>query len=409
MAARAAARAMRFGICAALCAAAWSCGGGGSLSPTASSGGTTPAAPNVVSIVVDAGPANNAVNTPYTTVTVCVPGTKNCQTIDHIEVDTQSFGLRILAPVLNLSLPVQAAANGSSLLECAAFADGYSWGPIALVDVQISGESAGSVPIQLIGDARFPNVPSACSSQGPTEEDTVAAFGANGILGVGVFDQDCGPVCVSTVDNGDYFACTATLCENTAEPLAEQVANPVALFAKDNNGSIMELPSVASQGAATVTGSLIFGIDTQTNNASGSETVLTVDPNFGYLTASFNGQTLSMSFIDSGSNGIFFDDTAIPACTAADYTEFYCPASTLNLTVTLQGNNGVNATVDFAVGNAQSLGTDNPSFVVFPTLAGTNPESGSFDYGLPFFFGRRVATALENRTTTVGTGPYIAY
>jgi len=409
MAARAAARAMRFGICAALCAAAWSCGGGGSLSPTASSGGTTPTAPNVVSIVVDAGPANNAVNTPYTTVTVCVPGTKNCQTIDHIEVDTQSFGLRILAPVLNLSLPVQAAANGSSLLECAAFADGYSWGPIALVDVQISGESAGSVPIQLIGDARFPNVPSACSSQGPTEEDTVAAFGANGILGVGVFDQDCGPVCVSTVDNGDYFACTATLCENTAEPLAEQVANPVALFAKDNNGSIMELSRVASQGAATVTGSLIFGIDTQTNNASGSETVLTVDPNFGYLTASFNGQTLSMSFIDSGSNGIFFDDTAIPACTAADYTEFYCPASTLNLTVTLQGNNGVNATVDFAVGNAQSLGTDNPSFVVFPTLAGTNPASGSFDYGLPFFFGRRVATALENRTTTVGTGPYIAY
>jgi hypothetical protein len=409
MAARAAARAMRFGICAALCAIAWSCGGGGTLSPTGSSGGTTPTAPNVVSVVVDAGPANNDVNTPFITVTVCVPGTKNCQTIDHIEVDTQSFGLRILAPALNLSLPVQAAANGSSLLECAAFADGYSWGPVALVDVQISGESAGSVPIQLIGDARFPNVPAACSSQGPTEEDTVAAFGANGILGVGVFGQDCGTECVTTVANGVYFACTATLCQNTAEPLAEQVANPVALFAKDNNGSIMEFPSVASQGAATVTGSLIFGIDTQTNNASGSETVLTVDPNFGFLTASFNGQTLSMSFIDSGTNGIFFDDTAIPACTATDYTEFYCPASTLTLPVTLQGNNGVNATVDFAVGNAQSLGTDNPSFVVFPTLAGSNPTSGSFDYGLPFFFGRRVATALENRTTTVGTGPYIAY
>lgn len=410
MAAGAATRVLRFGIYATLCVSAWSCGGGSNtLSSSGSSGGTTPAAPNVVSVVVDAGPANNTINTLYTTVTVCVPGTTNCQTIDHIEVDTQSFGLRILAPVLTLSLPVQAAANGNSLLECAVFADGYSWGPIALVDVQISGESAASVPVQLIGDSRFPNVPANCSSQGPTEEDTVATFGANGILGVGVFEQDCGTVCVSTVDNEVYFACTATLCDNTAEPLAKQVANPVALFAKDNNGNIIELPSVAPQGAATVTGSLIFGIDTQTNNASGTETVLTVDPSFGFLTATFNGQSLSMSFIDSGTNGIYFDDAAIPACTATDYTEFYCPASALDLTVTLQGNNGVNAAVDFTVGNAQTLGTDNPSFVVFPTLAGSNPISGSFDYGLPFFFGRRVATALENRTTSVGTGPYVAY
>ena len=409
MAAGAAARAMRFAICAMLCASAWSCGGGGTFSSTGTSAGTTPAASNVVSVVVDAGPANNTINTLYTTVTVCVPGTTNCQTIDHIEVDTQSFGLRILAPVLTLSLPVQAAANGGSLLECAAFADGYSWGPIALVDVQISGESASSVPIQLIGDARFPNVPVDCSSQGLTEEDTVALFGANGILGVGVFDQDCGPQCVSTVDNDIYFACTSTLCENTAEPLANQVANPVALFAKDNNGSIIELPNVASQGAATVTGSLIFGIDTQTNNASGTETVLTVDPDYGFLTASFDDQSLNMSFIDSGSNGIYFNDADIPACTSTDYTNFYCPASTLNLTVTLQGNNGVNAAVPFAVGNAQTLGMDNPSFVVFPTLAGTYSTSGTFDYGLPFFFGRRVATALENRSTTVGTGPYVAY
>ena len=402
------ARAWRVGVCGALCLPVLSCGGGGGGSLSAAS--SAPTGSNVAGIVVDAGPTSTSpdVNTLFTTVTVCVPGTASCQTIDHIQVDTASYGLRLLAPVLTLSLPVQTAANGASLLECTQFVDGYSWGPVTLADVKISGESASSVPVQVIGDPSFATVPANCSSVGPAE-DTVAAFGANGILGVGVFDQDCGPVCVSTVDNGDYFACTATLCENTAEPLAEQVANPVALFAKDNNGSIMEFPSVASQGAATVTGSLTFGIDTQTNNASGSETVLTVDPNFGYLTASFNGQTLSMSFIDSGSNGIFFDDTAIAACTATDYTEFYCPASTLNLTVALQGNNGVNATVNFAVDNAQSLGTNNPSFVVFSTLAGSNPTSGSFDYGLPFFFGRRVATALENRTTTVGTGPYIAY
>jgi hypothetical protein len=33
----------------------------------------------------------------------------------------------------------------------------------------------------------------------------------------------------------------------------------------------------------------------------------------------------------------------------------------------------------------------------------------SFDWGLPFFFGRRVANAIEGATTSVGTGPYVAY
>jgi hypothetical protein len=400
----------RFALCAALAMSALSCGGGSNtLSAAGSSSVTTPAASNVVSVIVDSGPANNTVNTLYTTVTVCVPSTTTCQTIDNIEVDTQSFGLRILAPVLTLSLPVQPSSNGSSLVECAAFADGYSWGPIALVDIQISGELASSVPVQLIGDSRFPSIPAECSSQGPTAEDTVAAFGANGILGIGVFNQDCGSQCVSTVDNEVYFACTSSLCQSATATLAQQVANPVALFAKDNNGSIIELPGVAEQGAATLTGSLIFGIDTQTNNASGTQTVLTVDPDFGFLSAEFNSQSLSMSFIDSGSSGIFFTDTDIAQCTDPDYTNFYCPASTLDLTVTLQGQNGVNIAVPFMVDNAETLGNNNPSYVVFPTLAGTNSISGSFDFGLPFYYGNRVATAMENRTTTVGTGPYVAF
>jgi hypothetical protein len=401
-------------LCAALCLSALGCGGGHSGTSTSAGvgGGSPPAASNVVSVVVDAGPTSTSpdVNTLFTTVTVCTPGsTTNCQTIDHIQVDTQSFGLRILAPALTLALPVQSAAIGGSLVECTAFADGYSWGPVALADVQISGESASSVPVQVIGDPSFSNIPASCSGQAPTEEDTVAAFGANGILGIGVFDQDCGPTCVTTADNGFYYACTSTQCQATAVPLTNQVTNPVSLFATDNNGSIIELPSVAAQGVATLTGSLIFGIDTQSNNASGSETVLTVDPQFGYLTAIFAGQPLNMSFIDSGSNGIYFTDTGIVQCTDPSYAQFYCPAGTLNLTVTLQGANGVSAEIGFSVDNAQTLGANNPTFTALPTLAGTYPTPGSFDYGLPFYYGRRVATALESGTTSLGTGPYVAY
>jgi hypothetical protein len=394
-------------VCAALCVSAISCGGGRTLSGSGTGGGT---ATNVASVLVDAGPANNTVNTLYTSVTVCVPGsTTNCQTIDHIQVDTGSFGLRILSSALTLSLPLQSATDGNSLVECTVFADGYSWGPIARADVQIAGETASSVPVQIVGDASFTQVPSDCSASGPTEEDTVTSFGANGILGIGVFAQDCGDLCVSTAEPAAYYSCAGTTCQATTVPLADQVPNPVSLFAVDNNGSILVLPSVASEGAATVTGSLIFGVDTESNNASGSETVLTVDPDSAYLTAVFNGQSLNQSFIDSGSNGIYFNDADLPVCTASGYTDFYCPTSTQNLAVTLEGANGVSAVVDFSVVSAETLGTDNPTFLVFPTLAGTSAVPESFDFGLPFFFGRRVATVLQSKTTAVGTGPYIAF
>ena len=402
---------MRAALCVMLCASALSCGGGkGSGFSSGGSGDPPPPASNVASVIVDAGPTKNNVNTLYTSVTVCVPGsTTNCQTIDHIEVDTASFGLRILAPVLTLTLPVQKASDGNSLVECTVFADGYSWGPVVKADLQVGGEAASSVPIQVIGDSRFATVPANCSDSGPTEEDTVATFGANGILGIGVFAQDCGPACVTSADAQFYYSCSSTVCQPTMVPLASQVPNPISMFATDNNGSIIDLPSVASQGALTVTGSLIFGVDTQSNNASGAQTVLTVDPDFGILTANFNGQPLSQSFIDSGSNGIYFDDTNLTVCTATGLTDFYCPASVQNLTVTLQGADGVTANVNFSVGNAQTLSTDNPTFTALPTLAGTTPVADSFDFGLPFFYGRRVATVLESQTTSAGTGPYIAY
>jgi len=33
----------------------------------------------------------------------------------------------------------------------------------------------------------------------------------------------------------------------------------------------------------------------------------------------------------------------------------------------------------------------------------------SFDFGAPFFFGRRVYMAFEQRTSPAGNGPYFAY
>ena len=67
---------------------------------------TAPAAANVASVVVDAGPAGTSdVNTLFTTVTVCVPGsTTSCQTIDHIQVDTASYRAAHTGPGADLEL-----------------------------------------------------------------------------------------------------------------------------------------------------------------------------------------------------------------------------------------------------------------------------------------------------------------
>lgn len=407
-------RVFRGGLALVLVLIGTSCGGGNA--PGGSSSSTTAtvaAASNVVPVVVNGGPtaASPTVNTLYTTVTICVPGsTTQCQTIDNVQVDTGSYGLRVLASVLSLALPVTLAPNGNSLLECTQFVDGYSWGPVASADIQVSGETAASVPIQVIGDPSFSVVPNACSSTGPAE-NTVATFGANGILGIGVFEQDCGSACVSDPTVGDYYACTlAGACVGTVAPLTSQVLNPVPLFPVDNNGTLIDLPSVASPGEATLTGSLIFGIDTESNNASGTQSVLTVDPGAGTFTTVFDGQTLSASFIDSGTNGIFFNDSSIPACTNQGYSGFYCPTSTDSLSGTLTGLNGVSAMADFQVANAETIATDDPTFTVLSSLAGTySSATDTFDWGLPFYYGRRVATAIEGHSTAVNTGPYIAF
>jgi hypothetical protein len=413
-------RAVRMGLGVALCLSAISCGGGGG-GRTSTTPPPPPPAVNTTSVIVDQGPKDangnvvGSVNTLFTSVTVCVPGsTTSCQTIDHIQVDTGSYGLRLLAPVLmtTFTLPVETLSNGNSLLECTTFVDGYSWGPVALADLTIAGETAKSLPVQVIGDSRFTTVPTTCSGTG-TQEDTVAKFGANGILGVGPFQLDCGDC--DTVLHPQYYACaTAANCVETLVPAAMQVPNPVTLFAADNNGIIIDLPTVAPTGAVTLSGQLTFGIDTQSNNQSGAQTVLTLD-GMAELLMTFNGQTLAQSFIDSGSNGIYFADSSIATCTTTGLTNFYCPATTLSLGLSIQGaNNGVMVNnLVFTVGNTETMVTTAPTdtYNVLPELAGTLPagNAGSFDYGLAFFYGKRIAVAVEGSKTSVGTGPYIAF
>ena len=412
-------------LCVAGCGGGTGLGGTG-LGGTSGGGGTTPTGSNVQAITVDTGPAalvnagTPAVNTAYTTVTVCSPGsTTNCQTIDHIQVDTGSSGLRILASVLTISLPLQVDSNSNVIAECTQFVDGSSWGPIRQADVKVGGETASTQEVQVIGDAAYPTVGAGCTG---TAENTVTAFGANGILGVGPFIQDCGQGC-EVQGHAVYFTCpTSTTCADTGMPLTLQVANPVASFATDNNGVIIQLPTVASAGAAAVDGYLIFGIGTQSNNGLGSATVFPLGSS-GELTTNYNQTALQSSFIDSGSNAYYFPDSTIAVCASnTSAPGFYCPASTLSLSATMVSPvNGTSLSVGFSVASATSLFSGSTVIAAANNLAapstsvnntgGSSTFNGgdSFDWGLPFYFGRSVYTAIETRTTSGGTGPYFAF
>jgi Protein of unknown function (DUF3443) len=365
-----------------------------------------PPGSNALAISVNAGPAGNYANGAFASVTVCAPGTTTCQTIPGVLVDTGSSGLRVLSSALTASLSQQKAQDGNPVVECLPFVSGFTWGPVETADIQMAGEKASSVPIQVLSDTDFP-IPTACANQG-TSMDTLSTLGANGILGVGVFEQDCGSACVSSPNPGLYYECPASGCVPAEEALAQQVQNPVALFSADNNGVVIEMPA-ANAPEASLSGSLIFGIGTQSNNALGSATVYATDANGNFITT-FKSQPYSASFIDSGSNGLYFLDsniTGIPVCPSD--TVFYCPASTQSLSAVNQGANGSGSgTVNFSVDNADSLFQNNPNAFVFGTLAGPNSLAG-FDWGLPFFYGRHVFTAIEGRTTPGGTGPYWAY
>ncbi len=392
------------------CAVSVGCGGGSSSTKTTS---IMQSGSNVAPIVVNSGPANLYANGAFASVTVCVPGTSTCQTIDGVLVDTGSSGLRIVSSVLTVALPQQKAPSGSPVEECLTFLGSYTWGPVQTGDVQIAGEKAGSVPIQVLSDTDFA-VPTGCTSSGFQSADTVGHLGANGILGIGNAAQDCG----SSSGCGLYYECPSTgSCTATPEAVAQQVTNPVALFPSDNNGVIVELPAVSGS-EATVNGSLVFGIGTQSNNGLGSATVYVIDDTFSF-NVEYNGTSYGGSFIDSGSNGYFFlDSSIVPALTDCPKTSpaygFYCPTSTQNLSATNLGTNGASGTVDFSIANAETL-FKNSNDTAFSQLggpsipAGTNSSQAYFDWGLPFFYGRNVYTAIEKKSTPGGTGPYWAY
>jgi len=386
----------------ALAAGCGACGGGES-----SGGGTTPSPPvvsgdNVLAITVNGSLCSNNsyINKPCVSVTICTPAISSCQTINDILLDTGDSGLRIFKQVLGVSL-TQVMSGGNPVAECIQYADGSSvWGPVKTAGVVLGNEPAVQVPIQVI-DSAFGTAPTACSFA----YQTPAEAGYNGSLGVSFFEQDCGTTCSAAAGNGIYYACSGATCNGAAVALSSQVQNPVALLPVDNNGVIVQLPSVPASGSPSVNGYLILGIGTRSNNVPSGVTAYAANAVGNFITT-FNGSDYT-GFIDTGSNGLFFPSPStgtLPDC--ASYSAWYCPSSTHDLSATNRGASGApSGVVSFQIANFETLYVTTINNV-FADIGGDNMD---FDWGLPFHLGRNVYIGIEGKGSSLGNGPYWAY
>jgi hypothetical protein len=383
--------------------------GSTTITVSASDGTTADGTPsrNAMAVTVNGAlcSANSYPNKPCVSVTVCMPGTTTCTTITDILLDTGSFGLRLFKQPLGLDLPPAPGAAGG-LAECIQFADGSSeWGPIRMARVILGNEPPIEIPVHVF-DTTFGPPPAAC-----LDADTdPAKAGFNGILGVGLFPQDCGSRCANSAANGMYFSCSGTACTGTAVAVADQVKNPVAFLPQDNNGILVRFPALPATGAPSVDGTIFFGIGTQPNNTPSGVKAFPVNQ-FGEISTVFNGVS-NGSFIDSGSNGIFFSQPSqpsppvLPVCNTP-FAAWYCPAAEIALTATAVAAFGSPiAEVPFRIGNFSALTAGGNR--VFDNIGG--PAHGNvFDWGFPFFLGRNVFIGIEGKDTNLGKGPFWAF
>ena len=363
-------------------------------------------------------------------------------------MDTDSVGLRILASAVpsNVSLKTLTDSSGNAINECYEFGSlNYVWGPVAMATVQIGSEMATAepgagantgIPIQLISATSDAPSGAQCLSGGGGNLNTVASLGSNGILGIGLDPQDCsyygGNGCTSSTTDPYYIGCSNTTCGYENMPVADQVWNPVATFPSDNNGESIQLPSIPSNGAAnnTVTGTLTFGIGTQSNNAiPGSAGVYEVDDvgSFGIATyngVQYNSSNSGGSFIDSGSNALYVSDETTLGTTdcliSSTDIGFYCPSSNLNLSLGLAaavggvpGTAGTSTTVSLPIENAITtlFPTNNAAFndlaggsCIPATGSPCSASTDSWDLGLPFFFGRTIFVGIEGTNASYPYG-----
>ncbi len=404
-------------------------------------------------------------NIPYVSVYLCAPGsTTNCAWIDHIEVDTGSEGLRVLASaiptnVLNGMTSQTAssfapAAPPGNIGECYAFVSSFFWGGVRSADVTLGGTvappgnpgstglTAHNLHLQVLNDPLLNIGPPQgnCGIQGQSSTNLVNTANdirANGILGVGLFADDCHtplPVgssgsCNPNGSPAGYYSCANNVCTPVGPGasggpinVGASVANPASAVGK--SGVSITLNSAATSNSTSVAGVLNYGFTTAPSN------IQVADPVNAYITSTVNGVNYPVanaggSYVDSGSNAIYFSNqvtgTSLPdqnignlaSCTTSA-NPFACisGASTLTLPTSMGSYLAASGTFTISpspiVNDAQSLfnASNGPAYEGLAIVDAAYTAPGTFAWGLPFFYSRTVYFGIYDGTANT---PYYGF
>lgn len=371
------------------------------LIPLPTPGGYTPtpvpSSGNNLHIQITPGGTCGTPNLPCATVTICQPGTTNCDTVNNILVDTGSFGLRVfgsLLPNTGSSLtPME--SGGLAVAECVSYADLTSnWGPVVYANVTLNTLTTTSpIPIQVL-NANFVGADANC----PNAVATPTEFGINGILGIGPLNTD---------QFGTYYTCDSTSCNSLDTPPAF-LTNPVTMFSPgNNNGLTLTFAPVPSNGATGADGYAIFGVGSNTSNTPNAGTLykafqIESSNNLAFNVDSVFSSTAYPSFLDTGSNYFFLPEGSFPDC-GGTTPGLFCPSSNTSESATMVGTNGfglaTSTLINFNISNANSLLASNNT--AFSNLGGSFMGLDAIDWGLPFYLGRTVYVVFANTTATI--------
>ncbi len=372
---------------------------GPTIVATNSSNAATALADNVIPLSVQT--PNYDINRALISVTVCVPGTSVCETVDNVMVDTGSVGLRLQRSALKHPelFPATAGPDAHALAECYRFVSSAAWGVVTRVDLRLAAMQASSVPIQIVDEASASYAdhprPDSCLNGGkPT---------SNGTLGIAAVSlNDCKDPCFISLRTPRYYECTVDGCTPIAKPVPAtfRVVHPIAALPSDNNGYVLDVQPVPASGAIATPGTLTLGIGTRSNNALDVTNVVDLAPD-GTFTTVWNGQSYSASYFDTGTEEYYF---ATSPAEARECGSHWCATPEAEFSATLKGQT-TDATAKFRVGDSASLvRSGNGAFRNVAMVA--NQDSRAFVWGMPFFVGRKVFVRMTDGSSGSGNAYY---
>ena len=369
--------------------------------------GVAQAAVNIVPVEVRQLYSGDASNHLFVDVTVC-NAKQQCRTVPNVLVDTGSPGLRLHRQALGgLSLDEVTILDQRPLGKWSHFGSGDLWSRVHWAQVRIGGvETTQAIPIELFDDPSPDEIlPAGYGSVDLRgQRDRIPG---NGILGISprhhartgyfVFEAPWG-----ATSNGRW--------DRVFVGEAVQVVNPIVHFpAPYDNGSVISLPEVDWRaGQDSAQGWLGFGIGLPTEMLfPHGRRVISHELDASGQFPGKLGQHQVDLMLDSGTNLLRLDLEHFGFARHGRFKDYYDPATLTPIDLSVvSAAHEIKLAQPLHIGPADSLRKTLQGYGVLPMLAiGPEMPNGQEPrnvLGLPFFFGRTVATGLRG-----AVNPYI--